>query len=355
MIRMLWIIGLFVVLSAESCDKKSSGGNPPAVDPPVAVADSFTNPLLPSGPDPWVYRKDSLYYYTHTLGNRIAIWKTTKMSALKDVSPVTVWQATPGGINSRNIWAPEIHYLDNKWYAYYTAGSSADLSTQRTFVLENTNADPLSGTWTDKGQLRDSTADYFAIDGTVLQHNGNKYFVWSGHATPADKTQRLYIAGMYDPVTINTKRSLISSPDYAWEKIGTPAVNEGPEFITGPTGKLFLIYSASGCWTDDYALGMMTLKNGGDPLMATDWIKSGSPVFVKQPSNKAFGPGHNSFFKSVNGQEDWILYHANPASGLGCADFRSPRMQKFTWNTDGTPNFGVPVKINLNVKKPGGE
>jgi GH43 family beta-xylosidase len=30
-------------------------------------------------------------------------------------------------------------------------------------------------------------------------------------------------------------------------------------------------------------------------------------------------------------------------------------MQKFTWNGDGTPNFGEPVPINTSIKKPAGE
>ncbi|HUR11151.1 MAG TPA: glycoside hydrolase family 43 protein [Flavitalea sp.] len=358
MIGRLWVIIMFVVLSAESCDKKSSGPNPPPPvnPPPVASLDSFVNPLLTSGPDPWVIKKDSFYYYTHTLGNRIALWKTKKMSELRNVSPVTIWQAPASGSNSRNIWAPEIHYLDNKWYAYYTAGSSSDLATQRTFVLENISSDPLSGSWVDKSRLRDSTEDFFAIDGTVLEYNSKKYFAWSGQASPADNTQRIYISAMSNPWTLEGRRVLISSPDYSWERVGaSPAVNEGPEFLINPAGKLFLIYSASGCWTDDYTLGMMRLKDGGDPLVPSDWTKVASPVFVKQPSNGAYGPGHNSFFKSLNGSEDWILYHANPASGQGCADQRSPRMQKFSWNADGSPNFGVPVKINTNVKKPAGE
>jgi GH43 family beta-xylosidase len=278
------------------------------------------------------------------------------MSELKNASQVIIWTPPVTGINSKNIWAPELHYLDNKWYVYYTAGSSTDLSTQRTFVLENPNADPSTGVWTDKGQIRDSTADFFAIDGTVLTYNGKNYFAWSGHASTVDNTQRLYIAGMSNPWTIDSKRVLISSPDHPWEKAGAPpAVNEGPEFITNPQGRLLLVYSASGCWTDDYALGLLTLKAGGDPLVATDWTKHPDPVFIKQPANGAYGPGHNSFFKTVDGHEDWILYHANPAAGQGCQNQRSPRMQRFSWNANGTPNFGSPVKINTNVKKPSGE
>jgi GH43 family beta-xylosidase len=49
------------------------------------------------------------------------------------------------------------------------------------------------------------------------------------------------------------------------------------------------------------------------------------------------------------------LYHANPETGKGCGNMRSPRMQEFTWNADGTPNFGVPVETNKNIENPSGE
>ncbi len=65
--------------------------------------------------------------------------------------------------------------------------------------------------------------------------------------------------------------------------------------------------------------------------------------------------GTMHFFKSQDGREDWIIYHANTFAGQGCADTRSPRMQKFTWNTDGTPNFGQPVTINVKLRRPSGE
>ena len=337
---------------AISCGKGngSGGTNPP---PP---ANTFTNPLLPSGPDPWIIKKDNYYYYTNTLGNRIALWRTTKVSDLKNALIQNIWTAPAVGASSKNVWAPELHLLNNKWYVYYTAGSSTDLSTQRTFVLENSNADPLSGSWTEKGQIGDPAANYFAIDGTVLSYNNNNYFIWSGQSNASDNTQRVYIARMSDPWTLATSRTLISSPQFTWEMMGAPpAVNEGPEILKSSTGKVFLIYSASGCWTDDYTLGMLTLKDNGDPLNATDWIKSSTPVFVKKPSNNVFAPGHNSFFKSADGAEDWILYHANSSSGQGCGDTRNPRIQKFTWNADGTPNFGEPVKINVPINKPSGE
>lgn len=99
----------------------------------------------------------------------------------------------------------------------------------------------------------------------------------------------------------------------------------------------------------------MSLKPNGDSMNVPDWNKTPTPVFTTPAENGAYAPGHNSFFKSRDGKEDWILYHANPSIGLGCGGKRSPRMQKFTWNVDGTPYFGVPVKINATIKNPSGE
>ena len=347
------LLSLVLFTAIISCDKKGNGGGN---RPPQQPSNTFTNPVLSSGPDPWIIQQGTNYYYTHTLGNRIALWKTTKVTELRNAIPQMVWNAPASGANSRNVWAPELHFINNKWYLYYTAGSSSDLSTQRTFVLENASADPLSGTWTDKGQIGDAAANFFAIDGTVFSYNGNNYFLWSGQASASDNTQRIYIARMSDPWTLATSRVLISSPQYTWETVGTPpSVNEGPQILKNAAGKVFLIYSASGCWTDDYALGMLTLNDGGDPLNPAHWTKSASPIFSKKASSFAYGPGHNSFFKSPDGTEDWIIYHANSSPGQGCGDLRSPRIQKFTWNANGTPNFGEPVSTSTPIQKPSGE
>ena len=76
------------------------------------------------------------------------------------------------------------------------------------------------------------------------------------------------------------------------------------------------------------------------------------PLLKASIANSVYAPGHNSFFKSPNGKEDWILYHANDKEGEGCGPFRSPRAQKFTWKEDGTPYFGEPVKTGVPMAIP---
>jgi GH43 family beta-xylosidase len=347
--QQFWIYSLLLIFTIGSCKKPVEGGG----TPPVVDETTFTNPLLNSGPDPWVIQQGEMYYYTHTLGNRIAIWRTSKMSDLKKVNPQTIWSAPATGPNSKNVWAPEIHFLNNKWYAYYAADDGNN-ANHRMYVLENTSSDPVNGTWVSKGKITDLT-DKWAIDGTVLEHNGNMYFLWSGWEGNVDVQQNIYIAKMSNPWTIEGDRVLLSAPTYDWEKIGTPDVNEAPQILKNNAGRIFMTYSASGCWTDDYSLGLLTLKDGGNPLSPADWTKSPAPVFTKKPLANAYGPGHNAFFKSKDGTEDWIIYHANSQPDLQCSNNRSPRMQKFTWNVDGTPSFGEPVSTNTQLKKPSGE
>lgn len=339
-----------LLLIATGCKKDNT---PQAVGPPTSVdSTTFSNPIVNNGPDPWVIQQGDVYYYTHTMGNRIGIYKTKAISQLGTAKSVTIWTPPASGPYSKNIWAPELHYLQDKWYFYFAADDGDDVN-HRMYVIENASEDPTTGTWEFKGQITDPS-DKWAIDGTVLEHEGEMYFIWSGWRGDNDPgIQQLYIAKMSNPWTIEGERIMISEPTFDWEKNGL--VNEGPEIIKNEDGRVFLIYSASGCWTDDYALGMMTFQEGGNPLNPEDWIKKSAPVFVKNPKNGAYGPGHNGFFKSPDGKEDWIIYHANPQSGQGCGGNRSTRIQKFSWNEAGEPVFGEPAKIYAPLAKPSGE
>ena len=344
---------LALLAAACSCGKGTSHGGAPT--PPISADTTFTNPLLTSGADPWVIQNDTTYYYMNTLGDHLAIWATGRMSALGSATPVTIWLPPASGSYSKDIWAPELHLFNGKWYMYFAADDGNN-ANHRIYVLENDGADPTSAAWTFRGKVADTTADRWAIDASAFQYNGKTYLIWSGWADTVNVAQNIYIAQLSNPVTITGQRVLISAPTLSWEKQGAPpAVNEGPEALINPSGQLFLTYSASGCWTDNYCLGLLTLRSGGDPLNPSDWTKSPNPVFSTDAASGAYAPGHNGFFTSRDGKQNWVVYHANGTAGEGCGNARSPRMQSFGWNSDGTPNFGTPAKIDSLMAIPGGE
>ena len=352
-------INWLIVCSAfifSCCGKSSSGGSSTGGGTtPVQKDTTFTNPLLSSGPDPWVIQQDTMYYYTHTMGDHLAIYATSRMSKLGDARATTIWTPPTTGDYSKEIWAPELHTFNGKWYMYFAADDGNN-DNHRIYAVENDAANPITGTWTFKGKIADAANDHWAIDATVFQYNNQLYMAWSGWQGTTNTEQDIFIAKMSDPLTIDGSRVLISSPTQSWETSGAPpAVNEGPEALINPAGQLFITYSASGCWTDNYCLGLLTLRTGGDPMNPSDWTKSSSPVFSTTTTNSVYAPGHNSFFVSRDGKENWLLYHANSSAGMGCGNARSPRIQKFTWNSDGTPNFGTPVKTSTALTVPSGE
>ncbi|GAB2463186.1 glycosyl hydrolase family 43 [Hymenobacter qilianensis] len=344
------LLTLSLIVSLGGCKKSENS----TVAPPPLVVDetTYSTPLLASAPDPWVYQKDGFYYFMSTTGGNLSLRKTAKMSELSKAPAKVIWTPPPGN-TYRDIWAPEIYFFDGKWYVYFSADPFC-CNGHRVFVLENSSPDPTTGTWVDKGRIANPTEDFWAIDGTVMEQNGQRYFLWSGHRETADGVQRLYISKMSNPWTLTGPRVELSSPEYEWEKKGEPDVNEGPEVLKHGN-KTFIVYSASHCSTDDYALGLLSASQTADPLDPKSWTKTPTPVFVKNPTGNAFGPGHNGFFQSPDGKEDWLIYHANVATGQGCGDARSTRMQKFSWNADGTPNFGQPVPTGSKLPRPSGE
>lgn len=310
---------------------------------------TFANPLLPSGADPWSVYRNGYYYYTHTLGNRLAIWKTKSIAALNKAESKTVFQPPAGTPYSKGLWAPEVHYIQGRWYLYFAADSGRNES-HRLYVLENSNRDPLKGNWTLKGRIGDAT-NKWAIDGSVFEHQHQLYMIWSGWEGDVNGEQDIYISKMKNPWTLEGPRVRISAPVFEWERHGdlhdpnNPPhvnVNEGPQFLSH-LDQVFIVYSGSGCWTEYYALGLLSAKANSNLLDSSSWHKGAEPVFKRSPENGVYAPGHNSFFTSPDGTENWILYHANSAPGQGCGRFRSPRAQPFTWKTDGSPDFGEPV------------
>ncbi len=231
------------------------------------------------------------------------------------------------------------------------------------YVLENPNNDPTTGTWTFKGKIADSS-DQWAIDGSVLKVGENNYFIWSGWESTASRyKQYIYIAQMSNPWTIIGERVKISSPTNNWEKYEPSGslgagVNEGPIMLQKDANSpVFIIYSASRFGSDNYCLAQIQLKNGGNPLNPADWINK-KQVFVKNIGNSVFGPGHNGFFTSslsnadgTISTENWFIYHARDVANTPNGK-RTPRMQKLTWNADGSPNFGTASAIGIDIPAP---
>ena len=291
------------------------------------------NPIHQGRCDPWVYLHEGSYYYCYSRGRGISV---AKMSSLHTLVPkgTAVFDPPKWTEYSEELWAPELHYLNGEWYIY-VAASDGYSSNHRMFVLKSTSDNP-RGRYEMVGQITDPS-NKWAIDGTVMELNGELYFLWSGWEGDKDGRQNLYIAHLSDPCTIDSERVMISTPEHNWETVEWPDVNEGPTVLQHG-GKTFVVYSASGSWGDYYCLGMLTLT-GEDPMDPASWTKESRPVFTRR-TDVCYGPGHCSFSTAVDGSV-WMIYHGNQVSDTGW-DGRSVWIAPVTFDEDGTPHFGRP-------------
>ncbi|WP_277981942.1 glycoside hydrolase family 43 protein [Sphingomonas phyllosphaerae] len=296
------------------------------------VRDVPQHALLDSAPDPFVVAHGGWYYVVATRGDRLAIRRTRDLARLREADEKTVWQPPARGANARSIWAPELHRLNGRWYIYYTAADAEhdDDLHRGVFVLENRAADPLAGRWIDRGRVNTRLP---GLDGTVFSARGRSWFVYSAYDGPDSV---LAIAAMRNPWTLTGPERVIARPDRAWERQGGRQILEGPAFVRGPRGDLFLSYSGSACWSDGYAVGLLRARPDANLLDPGSWTKAARPILASSPSARVFAPGHNAFFQPRHG-ETWIVYHANKAAGQGCTARRAPHVARVRWSAAGAP------------------
>ena len=306
----------------------------------------FDNPVVLQRADPWVYlHSDGYYYMTATVPeyDRIELRRARTIPGLGEAEPVVVWRKHASGEMGAHIWAPELHLIDGKWYIYFAAGAAEDIWRIRMYVLECGADNPLAGPWVERGRIQ-TRWDSFSLDATTFEHRGRRYLVWAQNEPGVNNNTDLYIAELANPWTIKGTPVRISRPDLAWEKRGYQ-VNEGASVLIR-NGRVFLTYSASA--TDaNYCVGLLTADADADLLDPASWHKSQAPVFSTYEASMVFGPGHNCFTTTPDGQTDLIVYHARDyrdIEGFALADpNRHTRVQVLNWHEDGTPDFGYPL------------
>ena len=303
-------------------------------------------PFIEQRADPYIIRRDGWYYFTASAPefDRIILRKAKTLEGLPDAVEKIVWMKHAEGPLSCNIWAPELHFTDGKWYIYFAAArggaDEAGVFDHRIYALVNDDPDPMSGGFAEAGRI-DTGWESFSLDSTTVLYGGKRYFIWAQRDFSIPGNSNLYIAEMKNALELKLPAVRLSIPEYDWECQGF-LVNEGPSCLIHGD-RLYLTYSASA--TDErYAMGMLTLKKDGDPLKAEDWDKSPVPVMVTEEKNGLYGPGHNSFTVDEEGR-DLLVFHARPYPGFKGDALSDPNRHCFLrpvkYDTEDRPVFSA--------------
>ncbi|MBD5781134.1 glycoside hydrolase family 43 protein [Pelagicoccus sp. NFK12] len=306
-------------------------------------------PLIEQRADPHILKAaDGYYYFSASVPeyDRLELRRSKTIAGLADAERVTVWRKPDEGPFSDLIWAPEIHYVRGAWYIYFAAAPSReikyDLFQHRMYAIHTDAANPLEGEWSEPVQI-DTGIDTFCLDATVFEHGDDLFYVWAQKEIGIEGNSNLYIAKMDTPLQLQTKPARLSIPEFEWEIRGF-WVNEGPSILKR-NGKVFLSYSASAT-DENYAMGLLYADQDSDLLDPSSWTKSKEPVLGSRPELKHFGPGHNSFTVSEDGQKDLLVYHAREYTEIEGDPLWDPNRHTFVkelqWGADGMPIFDTP-------------
>lgn len=286
--------------------------------------DKFSNPLY-QGQDPFVTYKDGFYYFVSSsnLDSNNKVYVSKSRTLTDQGEKVLVFDSQ--GTQTR-IFAPELFFLNGKWYIYYCADLQAYGYKHMATVLESETGDP-QGNYTDKGSpFKDGDGvGKESNDFTVFENGGKLYAVWGtlGSGEPVGPA----IAPMDNPYTITSNRSFL-----------TGGGGEGPRVLQ-KDGSVFVTVSEGDYASNGYRLSYF-MNTDGDFLNGRSWTFK-KDVFVSTPD--VSGPARAGFVKSPDGKEDWMIYHSRVYKDTGRNWWRQVNIKKFGWNSDGTPDFGTPV------------
>ena len=315
----------------------------------------FKNPLsMENFSDPFiVYDKTTDYYYflASCQCNQMTIYRSKRVeNILTEGESKVVYECGEGAIYGP-MWAPEMYKIENKWYIYTSCREAWDDNMfaikKQPLILRSKTENPFDGF--EFGSKPDGSL--FAIDPTCAIINGKQYICYS--RVNEQGVQVLDVREMSDPFTFTDKVAEVARPSLSWEfaegYTGNNAINEGAFFLQR-NGRLFIIYSANGCWSDDYCLGVIE-HTGGEICDGKNWKKHPQPLFVK--GNGVFGVGHASFFTSPDGEETWCAYHCLPHSNPSIQEMiRHTCIQKIDFDKTGYPVMGAPVGTTVAIAPP---
>jgi GH43 family beta-xylosidase len=316
----------------------------------------FVNPVLGAGQDPSVVTHDGWYYYTQSSPDTtyITIRRSRSIKSLAAAPRIVVWRGRWAGSPCCQWWAPELHEIDGRWYIYAAADDGSNAG-HRLEVLASGR--PL-GPYRYLGQLT-TPGNFWSIDPSPLRlRDGRLLLFWSGWPAQSGQTQNIYVAAMSNAWTLTGDRVELSSPTYGWERqsrgLGVD-VNESPEpVIHGST--VSVTYSASGCWTPDYSIGLLSAHVGANLLSPASWRKSRWPLFQSNRAAGIWGPASNGWFTSPNGAQTWFVFNAVRNPNGNCGNERQVYAERVHWSANGTPRLGgKPLPLRHRLRVPAGD
>lgn len=285
--------------------------------------------------------KQGEYYYLFATSPRLAVKRSRDLVTWSPrgtvFKTIPVWAFVQVPKFDGNIWAPDISYVNGKYYLYYSISSFGSNLSRIGLAVNATldRADP-NYAWEDRGPIMASevSSNYNAIDPNLAQDAEGRWWLsfgsfWSGiKLTEIDPATG---APLSDPPELI---SIASRPGVPYNPIEAP-------FIIAKHGYYYLFVSFDFCCkgldsTYKIAVGRAAQITG--PYLDRDGkdMRHGGGTIVLAGDDEYAGMGHNAVFR--DGDQEWLVYHAYSKQRGGMAVLQ---IRPIMWTADGWPTVGA--------------
>lgn len=252
------------------------------------------------------------YYYMVGPGGKSVLSYRSK-DLIHWEHPKRIWTIPEGfwgGKDMVNIWAPELHLYQGKYYLFLTINTNHKLQEQwpnwRPRVTRGSQilmSDSITGPFTAFADHSTLPTGMMTLDATLWEEDGVPYIVYSHEWVQISNGTIEYMKLKNDlSATVGEPHLLFRGSDGPWAHISKTEgcfVTDGPYLMKNKAGKLMMIWSSFGA--GGYTTGVAFSDSG---KLAGPWVQQKEPVYADDG-------GHGMLFKTFDGKLMMVLHAPN--------------------------------------------
>ena len=263
--------------------------------------------------DPYILPYEGAYYLYGTVGadrgeTSLYVYRSTDMENWEE--PVTIFTLTPEFWGVQDLWAPEVHIYNSKFYLFFSVKGENGLRGTQIAVCDTPD-----GTFVPVVDHAATPLDQSCIDGTLYIENGTPYMVYSHDWPDTYFEEGNYYLGEIYAVEMNADLT---------EAVGEPFLLftglDAPLSANAPTpcewmGKSSIRYGTDGPFMTRLSDGRLLLA--WSPIPALNYVVLGAVSdsgsihgtwrHLDQPIFDNNG-GHPMFFDDFDGKKKMAIH-----------------------------------------------
>lgn len=302
----------FCTVAICSCEGKDNATRDDNIVNDTLKKTEYKNPVFePVLADPSVIRDpDTKLFYAYGTEDNWADGGGSRLVPILQSANLTRWKVAgnafrtkPGWKQQGGIWAPDINFINGKYFMYYSFSTWGDKNPG----IGLATADTPTGPFIDQGKILDSYDMDVpnSIDPFYISDNSHNYLFWGSYSN--EFTQGIHAIELSeDSRTIKEGAAKVKIAAGDFEAV----------MIHKRQGYYYFFGSKGSCCegvSSNYHVMIARSENLTGPYLDKNGNKitdrgNGSPLL--KGNDKYVGTGHNSNIITDKDGQDWMLYHA---------------------------------------------